>query len=210
MIDLTAIVAGLAGILLGGGITAAHAAWERHVEARSILSALVAEVDSVKRLIGHRGYIPQLVGLANHCRQLVENGNGHVTVDSIVIAVNENYFKVFDELSSKIGLLHPYHADRIVRFYTLSKAAKENFSPQSAWSQGNIQAITLLELLENDIDILRTVFLLGDKIATFINRKPPKGFVDEMINMADTAPDALALLIDARNQAVRQKTEQQP
>jgi hypothetical protein len=200
MVDWVAPAAAVAGILLGGGLRAVQSWWERRLEASAVLSALVAEVDSIKRLINHRQYIRHLVETANHCRDLVHSGNGRELVPPVMIPVGENYFQIFDQLAAEIGKLTPYHADRIVRFYSLAKAAKENFAPTSPWVKQPVAAEDLLQVLENDIEVLRVVFLLGDKIAGFVDRKPPRGVIDTMLteDPSGLLPDPLAFASDRR------------
>lgn len=197
MADLVTLTAAVLGVLVGGGLKAWEAHRERKLQAKAILNALVAEVDTIKRLINAREYIRGVVELANHCRALVEAGSPDTTVALFTIPVSEDYFQAFNSLVGKIGTLHPYHADRLVRFYMLIKAAKEDFSVDSPWQKGGTTAAQALQMLEANLMILRVAYQVGDTIAGFVDRSPPKGIVDPLLNGPVQFPeDPLALNID--------------
>ena len=199
MVDWITAIVGLVGVALGGGLQAAHTAFERRLEAKSVLSALVAEVESLKRLIHHRGFIRQFVLVANECRNLSSQGRGAEMYPTFTISVSEDYFSLFNALSPKIGLLDRYQADRIVRFYVLVKAAKENFTSDAPWTKKPVTVNAMLQIIESDIEILRVAYLLGDEIAGFVDRTPKDPLARERLVASSTPPpDPLALELDDR------------
>lgn len=171
---LIGVFAGFIGIGLGGGIQALQAKAARKVEAAGVLSALVAEVEALTRLIHHRGFIPGLIAMRDGAAAMVAAGQGEAPVDWLVIPIRHNYIATYDALVEKIGLLEPYYADRITRYYTYAKAAMENYDPDSPF-QTSITAAVALTALNNDLMILHTVTVLGNEIAVFRNVTAPTG-----------------------------------
>lgn len=181
---LTIIVgaaATLIGILLGGGVRAWEASRNRRLEAEALLSALAAEVEAVTRLIHHRQFIPGMMDTLQSAQLQVAAGNQDDAAAFLVISLKQNYFAVFDASVGKLGLLHPYHADRIVRFYTYARAVQENYDPASPFQAG-VTAAAAVEVLQNDLQLLHTVVTLGEHIATFRPAAPPQGVISPFLD----------------------------
>ncbi|MDB5678994.1 hypothetical protein [Sphingomonas bacterium] len=174
---IIAALFGLIGIALGGGMRAWESNWARQREAEGVLSALCAEVEAVNRLADHRSF---LAGF-HQCRaanaELVASGHGDGPGQWLVIDLTHNYFSTYEALNSKLGLLHPYFADRIARFYTYAKAVTENYRVDSPF-HANLTASAAVEALDNDIMLLQTVHILGVHIASFRKADAPTGVVD--------------------------------
>jgi hypothetical protein len=186
MIAVVSAIVGLIGVLLGGGVRAWEASRSRKLDADSLLSALCAEVEALTRLINHRRFVEFLTGIMQQAQAQVAEGRGEEVATFAVISLKHDYFTVYKETAAKIGLLHPYHADRIVRFYEYVKAVQENYDPSSPFQQG-LTANSVVHVIESDLELLRTVVLLGTHIGTFRNPQPPKGTVDPF-NDADPQP----------------------
>ncbi|MGS1016668.1 hypothetical protein [Allosphingosinicella humi] len=157
---------GLGGVALGGGLTAIQAYLSRRADAAAVLGALAAEVEAITRLVNHRRYLHLHVSEAEQCRALIAQGRGHEMVPGFQIALQQDYFALFNSLGAKIGLLKPYHADRIVRFYVLAKSATENMLPGSPLVE-NCSATERLQALESDMALLHVLLILGNEIAGF-------------------------------------------
>lgn len=170
-------VAGLIGVILGGGVRAVEAFFQRKTEAASLLSALVAEVEAVTRLINHRGFVDALIQAHANARQLIDAGRGGEIADFLTINLKQRYFAVFDASVAKLGILDTYHADRIVRFYTYVKAISENYDAESPFQQ-DITADMVAMVIESDLPLLHTVITLGNHIATFRPISAPSGVTD--------------------------------
>jgi hypothetical protein len=185
---LVALV-GLIGIALGGGVRAWEASLARRREAEAVLSALCAEVEAINRLANHRQF---LAGFHEHRAMnfnLVSSGFGQKPGHWLVIELSENYFSTYDALNSNLGLLHPYFADRITRFYTYAKAVTENYRMSSPFQNG-ITADLAVQALDNDILLLETMHVLGIHIATFRQVAPPPGIVDPFPVIAGAESEA--------------------
>jgi hypothetical protein len=189
---LIAAVFGLVGVGLGGGLQAWQAKSARRVEADSVLSAIVAEVEALARLMHHRGFRSQILQFQTVAAQMVQSGHGASAIPTLTISLDHNYWATYEALTAKIGLLHPYHADRITRFYTFIKAAHENFSPTSPYQQG-MTAEEGAVVLANDLALIDTIMILAAAIAAFRAASPPAGVHDPFLNVT-TADDPWAYL----------------
>ncbi len=92
----------------------------------------------------------------------------------MIIEVRQNYFSVFDASVGKVGLLHPFMADRIARFYTYAKASLENYHPLSV-HQREASAAEKFVVASNDLELIGVMMALGNFIASFREATPPKG-----------------------------------
>ncbi|WP_309601344.1 hypothetical protein [Sphingomonas sp.] len=174
---ILAALFGLIGIALGGGLRALEANFARNREASAVLSALCAEVEAINRLANHRQFLAGFHQYRELNAKLVAEGKGDGPGHWLVIELKENYFSTFEALNSKLGLLDPYFADRIARFYTYAKAVIENYRAGSPFQEG-VTAEAAVEAFDNDILLLQTVHVLGIHIATFREVKPPPGIID--------------------------------
>lgn len=176
---------GLIGVAMGGGMQALQNWRARKLEASSVLSALVSEVEALARLIHHRGFRKAILHYRSQAMELVQAGQGQADFPGLLIPAEHNYFATYDALISKIGLLDPYYADRITRFYTLVKAVHENYLPTSPHQQ-NATAAERVEHFTSDLMLLDSIMILAGNIASFRKAAPPKGIVDPFINMPTT------------------------
>lgn len=172
--SLIAAVAGLIGVALGGGLQVIQQKIARRAEAKAVLSALVADVEALARLIGHRQFLQNLEGHAQHCRELIAAGHGDQEVPPIQMSMNHDYLALFNAVAPKIGLLDAYHADRIVRFYALLKAGTEALLTDEDWFV-RMDARNRLEVLTSDLHIMVVAMDLAADIARFRKIRPPKG-----------------------------------
>lgn len=138
----------------------------RRAAAAVVLGALVAEVEAITRMVNHRRYLHFHVLQAERCRALIAEGRGHEMMSGIQVALQQDYFALFNSLGAKIGLLNPYHADRIVRFYVLAKSATENMLQGSPFVE-DCSATERLQVVENDMTLIHVLLMLGNEIAGF-------------------------------------------
>lgn len=149
----------------------------RRAEGWSVLSALCAEVGALTRLINHRGYLAGFYEARAENARRVSNGDGEGAATWYIIDLRQNYFIVFEALTPKLGLIDPYYASQITRFYTYLKSVSENYRPGAAFHEG-LTAAEAVQALDNDIMLLGGVQILGEHIATFRPIKTPRGIVD--------------------------------
>ncbi len=102
---------------IGVGVT------DRRREAEAILTAIASEVDSICRLIQHQKYNETFGKVAAD----VLNGKWDETV--YVIDIRENYFSVYEGIATKLGMLRPTDATKIVNFYAYCKSAIDSTRP---------------------------------------------------------------------------------
>ena len=105
-----------------------------------------------------------------------------------MIDLKQNYFAVFEAATSKLGLLHPYWADRIVRFYTFLKAVTENYHPQSPFQNG-VTAEAAVQVFDSDIMLLHTIIVLGTHIQSARIAVPPEGVLTPFPQEGGAQPD---------------------
>jgi hypothetical protein len=171
-------VATLVGIILGGAVRAGESWWTRRQESAALLSALSAEIEAVTRLINHRQFIPALMEAQGKAHAMINAGHGTEPCDFVVISLKKNYFATYEASLSKIGLLDPYWADRITRFYTFAKAVSENYDPSSPFQEG-VSAYDVDQIIGNDLLLLHTVVVIGGHVAQHARQiTPPRGLAD--------------------------------
>jgi hypothetical protein len=180
-------IAAIIGILLGGGVRAWESDRARKRDAESLLAALVAEVEALVRLMDHRKFVQDITACGFEAFKMAQAGRGHEQADFLTINLRNNYFTIFEASANKIGLLHPYMADRITRFYTYVKAVSENYGSDSPFQQG-VTAQQVVEIVESDVQLLQTALTLGRHIATFHNMAPPAGIVDPFVALPTQEP----------------------
>lgn len=91
---LTVIVGALAtliGVVLGGATRAWEATQARTKDAEALLSALVAEVEAITRLINHRQFIPALLDVQARAISQVEDGRGSEIALFLQLTLLNNY-----------------------------------------------------------------------------------------------------------------------
>lgn len=108
---MSEILAAIFGALLAGGLQTIVGICDRRRETESVLVAIASEVDSLCRLIRHRGYHDGILEVADLIKK--EKWDGQ----SLIVDIRSDYFSVFNALSPRIGLLEPGHAALIVNFY---------------------------------------------------------------------------------------------
>jgi hypothetical protein len=166
-------VFGLIGVLLGGGLRMLETHLARRAEAKALLSALVAEVEAVTRLTRHRRYYEIISDLHMKSAQLVTDGKGEEECDTVVASIPDAFFAVYDASLGKIGLLSPYHADRITRFYILARGVAVNYRPDSPLHDAIAREVAATTL--SDLELLRTIDALGREIMGFRRATIPQG-----------------------------------
>ena len=180
-------IAAIIGIVLGGGVRAWEADRARKRDAESLLAALVAEVEALVRLMDHRRFVHDITACGFEAFKMAQAGRGHEQADFLTINLRHSYFTIFEASANKIGLLHPYMADRITRFYTYVKAVSENYGSDSPFQRG-VTAQQVVEIVESDVQLLQTALTLGRHIATFHNMAPPAGIVDPFVALPTQEP----------------------
>ncbi len=188
----------LLGVLLGGGLQAYMQYRARKAEAAAVLQALLTEVDALVRLAQHRQYLANIVAHRNHCQHLVDHHQSAEQSPMFVLDLSLDYFKTYDALIPKIGMLDPWYADRITRFYLFSKSVVQNYLPTSPFQNG-MNAEEGLLLFSNDIPLLETALRIGDGLSKDRKIVRPKGATDSTV--AFDTPNLPLLPIVTHNQA---------
>ena len=112
------------GAVLGGLIQAVINWYAAFRESQGIALALAAEVRALHDLATFRQYLDlsdQIVGRLNEVGHVVNIG------DIFAISITQDYFSVFNSVSSKIGLLGA-NSGEVVAVYTFIKALFEDFA----------------------------------------------------------------------------------
>ena len=112
------------GAVLGGLIQAVINWYSAFRESQGIALALAAELRALRDLATFRQYLAlsdQIVGRLNEVGHIVNIG------DIFAISITQDYFSVFNSVSSKIGLLGK-HSGEVVAVYTFIKALFEDFA----------------------------------------------------------------------------------
>lgn len=184
---LSTIIGALVGVVLGGGGRALEAWWARRLDREALLSALVAEVEACSRLADHRGFLAGMAQARAAAEEAIAAGREDELMPLGQIKQVQDYFPVFHGSSARLGLLDPYHADRIVRFYTYAKAALENYHPDSPFQKGAKPA-EIIAVCDNDMQLMITVLGIGNEIAGFRKIKPPAGTLIDQVAAAAAEP----------------------
>ena len=143
---------------------------DRRREAESILTAIASEVNAICRLIRTQEY-KETVGAI--CSQI---DSGTWDGRTVIIEVRQNYFAVFESLSSKIGLLEASDVNQIVHFYAYCRSAIDSTRPDGIMA-GDVSA-------DERISQLRHLFLVFDAILSLgdvISKKPRQDISAEPI-----------------------------
>lgn len=210
--DIAAALIALAGVAVGGGakVIDAHIASRR--VARATLSALVAEVEAVQRLATHRGFKSDLHRLADFARSRIESGRPDDHVPFFNITMANDYFAIYKANIDRLGLLNPYQADRIVRFYTMASAVMENYRDGSPWQSGGT-ALAVFEVLANDLLIFDVIDILASEIVNFRFVRLPKNTNLGLGNGPIRGRPLMSMSNDALAEALRQnlsESEREP
>ena len=150
------IAAALLGVLAGGVIQAIVGHFDRRREAESVLTSLGAEVDSICRLIRHRGYLLAVRALLDHIRE--GGAAAHINAD-----IRQDYFSVFNALAPKLGTMSPTNAAKIVNFYAYCKSVIDSVYPDGNLSR-DAEAQDLTQNLVEVEKLLTAILVLGDEI----------------------------------------------
>jgi hypothetical protein len=165
------VIAALLGALAAGLLQTITAIRSRKLEAEAVLTSIASEVDSICRLIRHQRYLEEIGKIADDIGKGMWNGV------SYIIDVRENYFSVYEGLVTKLGLLRPHDASKIVNFYAYCKSAIDSTrvdgphatNPKSNEAAGNMVSVAAL---------LRSILTLGDEIV----QMPKESIVGEHSN----------------------------
>jgi hypothetical protein len=153
----TVFYSALAGAVSTGLLQSITAIFVRKREKKSMLTAISAEVDSICRLIKHRKYVELI-------EQILKNSLGEQNVVHIVIDIRENYFSVYESLTSKIGKLSPEDVVKIVNFYAYCKSLIDSTRPDGPMAtseDADQNAASMHELLL----IMKAILKLGEEIS---------------------------------------------
>jgi hypothetical protein len=117
---LTAIIGGIVGGLIAIGGWFVQNAYERCEERKSIRAALRSEIQSILAIVERRDYVR---GLSDRI-EAIRAGSP----DFFFVRIANDYDIIFRTNCSKVGLLSPRTAARIVRFYYLVSSAVEDIN----------------------------------------------------------------------------------
>lgn len=93
---------------------------EREEQRKSLASAFIGELTSIHRIVTLRNYAGSLQVLIEH----IQAGGPY---EKFSVKVRRNYFMVFDENVSHLGLLPPPLPELLATVYTAMKSALEDF-----------------------------------------------------------------------------------
>ena len=151
------VIAALLGALAAGLLQTITTIRSGKLEAEAVLTSLASEVDSICRLIRHQRYLEGIGKIADDINKGMWNGT------SYVIDIRENYFSVCEGLVTKLGLLRPRDATKIVNFYAYCKSAIDSTRVDGPHAANSNSA----EAAENMVSVatlLRAILALGDEI----------------------------------------------
>ena len=119
----------LGGVVVGGSIGFFGQAWlqrtDRKHRARQIAGGLAGEVEGLVHIGGVHQYANVLRGFAS----TLESGTPPGGVIKVpVISVRLHYFDVYEANAGELGLLPPYLARQVAKFYVHAKSVLEDFA----------------------------------------------------------------------------------
>ena len=154
---ISSILLVLIGAIATGAFQLGFSVRERSREAETILTAIASEVDAVCRLVRHQQYFEFASQIAGAIRDDTWDGT------TLIVDIRENYFSVYEGLASKLGMLQPIQAVKIVNFYAYCKSLIDSTRPDgpNAVSDGNIYASGNMLSVEA---LLISILHLGDEI----------------------------------------------
>ncbi len=156
----------LGGVLtLVGGFAANYLRqrMELKSERKSLAGAFAGEIGAMLSIVERRGYLIVIEHLIQHINETREAWTFH-------FSARRNYFRVYENNASKIGILSHPLPENIARLYTQAYSILEDIddmrSPEAtAWSAD--EAVRRLEEMR---DLLRDTIQLGHDIVDTINR----------------------------------------
>ena len=81
-----------------------------------------------------------------------------------IIDVKQNYFAIYESLSSKIGLLKPVDVNQIVHFYAYCRSAIDSTRPDGIMA-GEVSAEEMISQIRHLHLVLDAILSLGDAIS---------------------------------------------
>jgi hypothetical protein len=151
------LVALLAGAVLSGAVQALLAFFERRQERESTLTAVAAEVKSIRELIDHNGYRQAIGAAADAVRKGSWDGR------SISISITQNYFSVFEALGDKISLIEPSRLGKIVSFYAYCRALIDGTRIENFTDERSEQLTPAVDMLQLE-GLVASIEILSDQI----------------------------------------------
>jgi hypothetical protein len=139
--EITTLLAVIVGAVISFMSTLSIQAWTHRRERKSLHGALVGEISAILEIIRRRNYIPTLQEVIARMEE------GGVSTP-FVVSVTQEYFSVYKNNVSRLGLLRPPLPQKIATFYTLcfsivedlkSISAPNNFSAKSNDAEGAAQ-----------------------------------------------------------------------
>ena len=146
---------------------------DRRREAESVLTAIASEVNSICRLIRVQGYRETFGEMCSQIEAGTWDGR------TAIIEVKQNYFAVFESLSSKIGLLKPVDVNHIVHFYAYCRSAIDSTRPDGIMA-GEVSTGERVSQIRHLYLVFDAILSLGDAIS----QKPKQDVSDAPLLMA--------------------------
>ena len=131
--------------------------WDRKREAENILTAIASEVDSLCRLIRHQRYAEEIGAISDSIKNDMWNGT------SYIIDIRENYFSVYEGLSTKLGMLRPTDTAKIVNFYAYCKSAIDSTRIDGPHAASGDTPESAANMVSVGV-LLSAILALGDEI----------------------------------------------
>jgi hypothetical protein len=155
---VTAITLLILGAIATGLLQTVLGIFDRQREAESILTAIASEVNSICRLIRIQCYRETFEELSSQI------DNGTWDGQTAIIEVRQNYFAIFESLSSKIGLLKPADVNQIVHFYAYCRSAIDSTRPDGLMA-GGVNPDERVSQIKHLVMLFDAILSLGDAIS---------------------------------------------
>ena len=168
MADITPLIQTLLGgvlSLLGGFLSPTYIDHIRSKrEARNLALAFSGEILALKRIVETRRYIEDLRTCVNNIRQ-----TGEPIYFSV--SIRKEYFQVYKENVSRIGLLKPPLPESIAMFYTQAQSILEDMEDFNNWTKmEQLGQENLLRRYEEVLILLESTNVLSSQIIDEISR----------------------------------------
>jgi len=156
----------IVGALLGGVVQAVVGRYASFKESQGIAAALSSEMSAIVELIEIREYVSHLTSMS---KRLSDRTYKPTHEDIFNVRVTQDYFRVFNELTPKIGLLGEM-SGTIVRFYSLCKALLEDVNRlQEILEKATEEYLAtirkdLLDLYQKDLAIFNMIVSEGKRV----------------------------------------------
>jgi hypothetical protein len=157
---MSEILAAILGGLLGGGLQILVGGYERRRQGKSVLNAIICEVNALCNLIRFQKYL-DLIEI-----QISAADSENWQPSTIVIEIRSNYFSIYESLAHNLGLIEPHQVSKIVQFYSCCKSAIDCTRPDGIQVNNQDRNVAVFALKQIQ-SLLDSALRLGDEIVQF-------------------------------------------